>query len=166
MKERMIDRSPIGLVSILMGIAVVEGPEGLTRFLAVGDELHAGDTVHVPGTGGVEIRLLDGSVEAVDSGASLHLDPARWQAGNMPFDPEKLRIIDIRDVLPDHAGGADLRLFLEPLDPSAPVGEGPVGEFPLNYQDPGLPGWYAGLGEIYSTQDAYEDYPLNENLAG
>ncbi len=156
--KHMIDRSPIGLVSILMGIAVVEGPDGLTRFLAVGEPLHAGDTVWVPGEGEVEIRFGDDSRTTVASGGELYLDPERWRAADMPLDPERQRVLDIRDVLPDAQEGADLRAFLMPEGGGAgAAADASLGDFPLNHVDPDLPGWYLGAGALFTVQLGVDD---------
>ncbi len=166
MKDRMIDKSTIGMVSILMGIAVVDGPDGLTRFLSVGSELHADETVRVPGDGSVEIRFLDGSQQTVTGGSELHLDPARWQASEMPLDPEVQQILDMRDVLQDTDAAADLSLWLPAPELNASESGIGAGVFPLNQHDPDLPGWYAGLGEILTAQDYHDDFPLSDSGTG
>ena len=156
--ERMIDRSPIGLVSILMGIAVVDGADGLTRFLAVGDPLHAGDTVRVPGQGEIEIRFNDDTRASVGGGDSLYLDPARWQAADMPLDPEREEVLDIHDVLPDTQHGADLRAYLTPVGADGnPDTAAEPADFPLNQQDPDLPGWYLGAGALFTAEQTFDD---------
>lgn len=158
MNDRMIDKSSIGMVSILMGIAVVDGPDGLTRFLQVGSELHTGETVRVPGEGSVEIRFLDDTRATVNGGHQLHLDAERWQASEMPLDPDYQRVLDMRDVLLDTDSGADLSTWFPAAEPGlAADADMVIGDFPLNQLDPNLPGWYAGLGEVLAAQDLNPD---------
>lgn len=153
-QQQMINNSTIGIVSILMGIAVVDGPEGLTRFLKVGDELREGDQVRVPGEGSVEITFVDGSRHQVSEGQSLVLDTGGAglaPAGDRAAD---FRVLNVRDVLEDESAN-DLRAWLDPdregvTHPMAASG----GEFPLNWHSEDLPGWYYGLGGVLAGLDA------------
>lgn len=95
----MLNYSPIGMVSILMGIAVVEGPDGLTRFLHVGDEVHANETVQVVGEGDAEITFLDGSRNLVHGGESLHLDATDFNMDEAAARSEDFRTLHTSDVL-------------------------------------------------------------------
>ncbi len=154
-QQQIINNSTIGIVSILMGIAVVDGPEGLTRFLHVGDELRNGDIVRIPGEGSVEITLLDGSRRQVSAGESLALDfdDSALASSEVPGIAE-YSVLNVRDVLEEDAAN-DLRAWLDPDNGSAthPMAAN-GGEFPLNWHSEDLPGWYYGLGGVLAGLDA------------
>lgn len=98
-ENQMLNYSPIGMVSILMGIAVVEGPDGLTRLLNVGDEVHADETVQVVGDGDAEITFLDGSRNLVHGGESLHLAAGDFNMDDAAASSGDFRILRTSDVL-------------------------------------------------------------------
>lgn len=111
--NQMLNYSPIGMVSILMGIAVVEGPDGLTRFLQVGDELHVNDTVRVVGQGDAEITLLDGTRGSVQGGESLYLDLNQFNMDHVSETDGDFRVLRRDDVLVAESG-EDLDTWLGP----------------------------------------------------
>lgn len=154
-QPQMINYSPIGMVSILMGIGLVEGPDGLTRFLQVGDELHAEDTVHVVGDGDAEITFLDGSHGNVHGGQALHLDADQFNMDHVGEGEGDFRILRSTDVLQAEPE-EDLARWLE-AELEYQAGEGmipAVTPAPLEYGSvPEYGDYMLGLGCLMAETD-------------
>lgn len=154
-QTQMLNYSPIGMVSILMGIGLVEGPDGLTRFLQVGDELHAEDTVHVVGDGDAEITFLDGSRGNVHGGQALHLDTDRFNMDHVSELDADFRVLRSSDVLQPETGEDLARWLEDEIEYQAGQGMIPtVAPAPMEYGSvPEYGDYMLGLGCLMAETD-------------